>query len=97
MTREEVAAHIMSMQRTVGKGKKALHPRAITNGELIIGATYKNEAIALWHHDDPVDASTLQSMFHEAYNRNLNKPLHVYGRCCNIGETPTFIFHQIDF
>jgi hypothetical protein len=97
MTREGAAAKIMSQQRVVGRYRKARHPRPV-DGSLVIGATYNNQAVLLWHTDEPIGVDTLRSMYHEARELGLETPLQVYGRCCLIADDGrSFTFHQIDY
>jgi adenine-specific DNA-methyltransferase len=67
-------------------------------GEWVIGANHRNEAICL-HYQGPdggmATAEHLRAMFEEAYRLGLSTPLRVYGDACEVFEDDSFVFLQI--
>jgi hypothetical protein len=92
--RDTLTTKIMARQRSVGRYRKARHPRTMDGGKYVIGTTYNNQAICFIPE---ADRHNLSEMFHEVHNLGLERPIHVYGHSCTIwADRRSFIFHQID-
>lgn len=93
LEREAIANLIIQTDAT-GRGR-GISPVA---GTYVIGHNSKQEAICLcWsgRTNSAITREVLVSMFDEAKEHGLRRPLRAYGATCDVGETDSFRFCQI--